>query len=53
MFDADALRAAVGGGASPEVVIHELTALPDRMDFRKKDLYDAHQPASEPRGRGI
>ena len=39
-FDADALRAAVAA-AAPEVVIHQLTALPDRIDFRKKDLYDA------------
>ena len=38
VFDADALRAAMAA-ASPEVVIHQLTALPDRMDFRKKDLY--------------
>jgi 2-alkyl-3-oxoalkanoate reductase len=40
VFDADALRAAVEE-ARAEVVLHELTALPDRMDFRKKDLYDA------------
>ena len=38
VFDADALRAAMTA-ASPEVVIHQLTALPERMDFRKKDLY--------------
>src|SRR5215210_469524 len=38
VFDADALRAAMSA-ASPEVVIHQLTSLPDRMDFRKKDLY--------------
>jgi nucleoside-diphosphate-sugar epimerase len=38
VFDADALRAAMLE-ASPEVVVHELTALPDRMDFRKQDLY--------------
>src|SRR5215210_6597388 len=25
--------------AAPEVVVHQLTSLPDRMDFRKKDLY--------------
>jgi 2-alkyl-3-oxoalkanoate reductase len=40
VFDPDALRAAVED-ARAEVVIHELTALPARMDFRKKDLYDA------------
>jgi nucleoside-diphosphate-sugar epimerase len=38
VFDADALRAAMSE-ASPEVVIHQLTALPKRMNFRKKDLY--------------
>ena len=27
--------------ASPEVVVHELTALPERFEPRKKDLYDA------------
>jgi nucleoside-diphosphate-sugar epimerase len=40
VFDADALRAAMLE-ASPEVVVHQLTALPDRMDFRKQDLYTA------------
>ena len=39
VFDADALRAAVED-ARAEVVVHELTSLPDRMDFRKKDLYE-------------
>jgi nucleoside-diphosphate-sugar epimerase len=39
VFDADALRVAVEE-ARAEVVVHELTALPDRMDFRKKDLYE-------------
>jgi nucleoside-diphosphate-sugar epimerase len=38
VFDADALRAAVEE-ARAEVVVHELTALPDRLDFRKKDIY--------------
>jgi 2-alkyl-3-oxoalkanoate reductase len=38
-FEADALRAAVSE-AAPEAVVHELTALPDRFDTRKKDLYD-------------
>ena len=27
--------------ASPEVVVHELTSLPDRLDFRKQDAYAA------------
>ena len=39
VFDAGALRAALEE-ASPEVVVHELTALPDRLDFRKKDVYE-------------
>ena len=38
VFDADALRAGMAA-ASPEVVIHQLTALPERMNFRKQDLY--------------
>jgi nucleoside-diphosphate-sugar epimerase len=38
VFDADALRAAMVE-AAPEAVVHQLTALPDRMDFRKQDLY--------------
>ncbi len=40
VFDADALRAAMTE-ASPEVVVHELTSLPDRIDFRKADTYAA------------
>jgi 2-alkyl-3-oxoalkanoate reductase len=39
VFDLEALSAAVGE-ARPEVVVHELTALPDRLNFRQKDLYD-------------
>lgn len=38
VFDADAVRAAAEE-AGAEVLVHELTALPDRFDFRKKDLY--------------
>jgi 2-alkyl-3-oxoalkanoate reductase len=38
VFDLDALRAAVEE-ARPEVIVHELTALPDRLDFRQKDVY--------------
>jgi nucleoside-diphosphate-sugar epimerase len=38
VFDGDALRAAMRE-AAPEVVVHQLTSLPDRMDFRKKNLY--------------
>jgi nucleoside-diphosphate-sugar epimerase len=39
-LDADALRAAVAE-AAPEVVVHQLTALPDRYDPRDKTIYDA------------
>jgi nucleoside-diphosphate-sugar epimerase len=40
VFDADALRIAIDS-AAPEVIVHELTALPDRIDFRKEDTYAA------------
>jgi nucleoside-diphosphate-sugar epimerase len=40
VFDAAALRAAVEE-AGTEVVIHELTALPERLDFRNQDVYAA------------
>jgi 2-alkyl-3-oxoalkanoate reductase len=40
VFDIDALGAAVAE-ASPEVIVHQLTALPDRIDFRKEDTYAA------------
>ena len=40
VFDADAVRVAVEQ-ASAEVVVHELTALPERLDFRREDLYAA------------
>jgi len=39
-LDADTLREAVER-AAPEVVVHELTALPERFNPRKRDLYDA------------
>jgi 2-alkyl-3-oxoalkanoate reductase len=39
-LDADALREAVER-AVPEVVVHELTALPERFNPRKRGLYDA------------
>ena len=39
VFDADALRVAVEA-ARAEVVVHELTALPDRLNFRRQDLYE-------------
>ncbi|HYN92204.1 MAG TPA: NAD(P)-dependent oxidoreductase, partial [Thermoleophilaceae bacterium] len=40
VFDRDALRTAMAE-AAPDVVLHQLTALPDRMNFRKADLYAA------------
>jgi 2-alkyl-3-oxoalkanoate reductase len=40
VFDVDALGAAMEE-ARPEVIVHELTALPDRIDFRKADTYAA------------
>jgi 2-alkyl-3-oxoalkanoate reductase len=39
-LDAEALRGAVER-AAPEVVVHELTELPDRFNPRRRDLYDA------------
>ncbi len=38
-LDAPALTEAVGQ-AAPEVVVHELTALPERFDPRKLDMYE-------------
>jgi nucleoside-diphosphate-sugar epimerase len=40
VFDVDALGAAMVE-ARPDVIVHELTALPDRIDFRKADTYAA------------
>jgi nucleoside-diphosphate-sugar epimerase len=40
VFDVDALGAAMEE-ARPAVIVHELTALPDRIDFRKADTYAA------------
>ena len=39
-LDAPALQAAVAE-AAPEVVVHQLTALPDRFEPRNSALYDA------------
>jgi nucleoside-diphosphate-sugar epimerase len=38
--DVEAVRSAFAE-ARPEVVVHQLTALPDRLDFRDKSLYAA------------
>ena len=40
VFDREALRGAVTDSGA-EVVLHELTALPERMSFRNKQLYSA------------
>ena len=39
VFDSDALHAAMRE-AAPEAVVHELTSLPDRLDFRKEGVYE-------------
>jgi 2-alkyl-3-oxoalkanoate reductase len=40
VFDEPALGAAMAG-ARPEVVVHQLTALPERLNYRDKGLYAA------------
>ena len=40
VFDADSVRAAVQE-AGAEVLVHELTSLPDRLDFRDPKIYAA------------
>ena len=39
VFDRVGLAAALDE-ARPEVVVHELTSLPDRLNFRKADIYE-------------
>jgi len=41
VFDADRVRAVVAD-ASPEAVVHQLTALPPRLDWSDSSLFDAH-----------
>jgi nucleoside-diphosphate-sugar epimerase len=41
VFDAERLTATVND-AGPEVVVHELTALPAKLDVREKGVYDAN-----------
>src|SRR5215210_3546969 len=51
VFDEQAVQAAMAE-ARPEIVVHQLTALPDRFDFRDKDLYtDTNRVRGE--GTGI
>jgi nucleoside-diphosphate-sugar epimerase len=40
VFDEERVRSGMTD-AAPEVVVHQLTSLPDRLDFRDKSLYDA------------
>jgi nucleoside-diphosphate-sugar epimerase len=40
VFDEDVVRSATAG-FSPDVVVHQLTALPDRLDFRDTGTYAA------------
>jgi 2-alkyl-3-oxoalkanoate reductase len=47
-LNADALRAAVAE-AAPDVVVHQLTALPDRFDPRDKSIYE---PTNRVREKG-
>jgi nucleoside-diphosphate-sugar epimerase len=49
VFDADALKAAVAG-AAPEVVVHLLTALPPRLDYKAKQ--DPLAPTNRVRTEG-
>jgi nucleoside-diphosphate-sugar epimerase len=39
VFDVDRLQEAVAS-AGPEAMVHELTSLPDRLDFRKEGIYE-------------
>jgi len=41
VFDADGVRAAMAD-ASPEAVIHQLSALPPRIDWGNPDVFDEH-----------
>ena len=41
VYDADGVRAAMAG-ASPDAVIHQLTSLPQRLDFADPHVFDAN-----------
>jgi len=45
VFDADAVGAAVRE-AGAEAVVHQLTALPDRLDFREQEPLFGHKPTA-------
>ncbi len=40
VFDRHRLEATIAA-ARPQVLVHQLTALPERLDLRKRDVYDA------------
>src|SRR4051794_283766 len=40
VFDEEGVRSAMAE-ASPEAVVHQLTSLPDRLNFRDSSIYDA------------
>jgi nucleoside-diphosphate-sugar epimerase len=48
VFDEERVRSAMAE-AAPDVLVHQLTALPDRLDFRDKSLYD---PTNRVRSEG-
>jgi nucleoside-diphosphate-sugar epimerase len=50
VFDAGGVRAAMAD-ASPEVVIHQLTALPARLDWGNPNLFDANNRVRTEGGR--
>jgi nucleoside-diphosphate-sugar epimerase len=50
VFDADGVRAAMAD-ASPEAVIHQVTALPTRLDWANPHLFDEHNRVRTEGGR--
>jgi nucleoside-diphosphate-sugar epimerase len=50
VFDADGVRAAMAD-ASPDAVIHELTALPPRLDWGDPNVFDTHNRVRAEGGR--
>ena len=50
VFDADGVRAAVAD-AAPEAIVHQLTALPPRLDWGDPALFDAHNRVRSEGGR--
>jgi nucleoside-diphosphate-sugar epimerase len=52
VFDVDAVNSAVGETGA-EAVVHQLTALPDRLDFRNGELYSATNRLHAPEGTRV